>query len=80
MGTGCSRGTFLETREAEEFDEPKVVSGNQRLSAKVGVRRVDVARVRVLLPDPVHFRSQYACPRGPVNGAQLVLIGRLFPT
>lgn len=65
--------TFLEAREAEEFDEAQVVAGGQHGAAVVGVHRVDVGYVGVFGPDAVDFGAQHAGPRHPVGPLGLLL-------
>ena len=50
-----SQLTLFQRGEPEQFDEPEVVARNDHLSPIEGVRGVNVVRVRVLLPHPVHL-------------------------
>ena len=72
------RLTFLETREAEEFDKTKVVSSDSDLVVKGSIGCVDIIGVSVLLPDATDLRAQHPSEAGPVDTLDLLCTCHLF--
>lgn len=70
--------TFLETREAKEFDETKVVSSDNDFVFKGSICCVDVVGVSVLLPDAIHLRAQNPSEAVPVDALDLFCTRHLF--